>query len=278
MSRRAALDEIRERYAAAITRASAVTNPRIERAFAGIPREAFLPPPPWTVFPPGGFFKKPTSDPGDLYDDVLVVLDAARGVNNGQPSLHAAWLAQVDPQLGETAIHVGAGTGYYTAILAMLVGESGHVHAFEIDEDLAFLARQHLAPLGTVTVYARSALDVELPDADVVYVNAGLAAPDPSWLRALGPGGRLIFPWQPFGPGGVTMLVTRTERGFAAAATLHVGFIECQGAAPRGIAEPPRSDAFDRTRSIWLTGTRAPDATATAVYGDVWFSCDEVSG
>src|SRR3954465_14398960 len=143
MAHRKTLDERRERYAAKITHASWITDPRIERAFAAIPREAFLPPPPWAVFPPGGPPGGPTADPTQLYHDVLVVLGRSRGVNNGQPSLHAAWLAAVDPRSGDTAIHVGAGTGYYTAVLAMLVLPNGHVYAYEIDAALAAMPKRH---------------------------------------------------------------------------------------------------------------------------------------
>ena len=275
LPRRAALDDLRQRYAELITSAGWVTDPRIERAFATIPREAFLPPPPWRIFPPGGAEKTPASDPAKLYDDVLVVLDAQRGVNNGQPSLHAAWLAAVDPKPGDTAVHIGAGTGYYTAILSLLVLPGGRVHAYEIDERLALLAERHLAPFEHVTLHAGSGLETSLPEADVVYVNAGLAAPDPAWLRALRPGGRLIFPWQPLGPGGVALLVTRDEGGFRARATMQVSFVSCER------AEPPRSrhldwEAVERTRSVWLTAVRAPDETATAVYDAVWFSADEI--
>lgn len=276
MPRHDPLDAERERYAAAITRAVWVTDPRIERAFAAVPREAFLPPPPWTVFPPGGWSKRPTSDPADLYADVLVVLDAKRGVNNGQPSLHAAWLAAVDPRPGEVAVHIGAGTGYYTAILAMLVLPGGRVHAFEIDEDLARMAKRHLAAFEHVAVHASSAIGAGFPEADVIYVNAGVPAPDPSWLAALKLGGRMVFPWQPSGSGGVAMLVRRGDGGFSAKATMHVGFIECEGAPRPSPSVQPSLDALERTRSVWLTGSRPPDETATAVYGEVWFSSAEM--
>src|SRR3954470_7726797 len=247
MDHRTTLDERRERYAARITQASWITDPRIERAFAAIPREAFLPPPPWAVFRPGGAPGGPTADPADLYDDVLVVLDRSRGVNNGQPSLHAAWLAAVDPRSGDTAIHVGAGTGYHTAVLAMLVLPDGHVYAYDIDPDLAALAKRPLDVFEHVIVRAESAIGADLPEADVVYVNAGLPAPDPAWLRALRPGGRLIFPWQPSGPGGVTLLVTRTPAGFVAKPTLSVGFVACEGSAEDRRSSPPvPADAIER--------------------------------
>jgi protein-L-isoaspartate(D-aspartate) O-methyltransferase len=276
--RAAAIEEARARYAETITRAAWVTDPRIERAFAMIPREGFLPPPPWTVFPPGGFFKRPTADPKDLYDDVLVVLDARRGVNNGQPSLHAAWMGAVDPRPGETVVHVGAGSGYYTAILSVLVLPGGLVHAYEIDAALASVAMRNLACLDHVTLESESAVGRPLPPADVIYVNAAVAAPDAGWLRALNSGGRLIFPWQPSGPGGVTLLVTRVAGGFRAIPTLSVGFVTCEGAISPAAGPLPSADAVERTRSIWLTADDPPDASATAIYDEVWFSSASVPG
>ena len=86
-----------------------------------------------------------SSNPADLYEDVLVVIDRLRGINNGEPALHAAWLAAIDPQPGETVIHVGAGTGYYTAMLSRLVGPGGQVEAYEYEADLAAIAATNLA-------------------------------------------------------------------------------------------------------------------------------------
>jgi hypothetical protein len=34
--------------------------------------------------------------------------------------------------------------------------------------------------------------------------------------------------------------------------------------------------AVERTHSVWLAHERPPDETATAVYGKVWFSSDEI--
>src|SRR3954451_21130105 len=118
MSEEVALEHQRRRYADMVVAMAGVDEPRIHDLFASIPREAFLPPPPWTIMSRGAATR--TSDIADLYDDVLVALDREQGINNGEPALHAAWLAAIDPRPGETVIHVGAGTGYYTAMLATL--------------------------------------------------------------------------------------------------------------------------------------------------------------
>jgi protein-L-isoaspartate(D-aspartate) O-methyltransferase len=46
-----------------------------------------------------------------------VALDAGKGINNGEPFLHASWIGAVSPKASDVISHVGAGTGYYTALL-----------------------------------------------------------------------------------------------------------------------------------------------------------------
>ena len=131
--------EVRERYARNVTAHAGVHEARLRAAFAAVPREKFLGPGPWNIARPrrGGYVMSESDDPSLVYVDALIALDAVRSVNNGEPSAHAAWIAALELKPGERVLHVGAGTGYYTAILAELVGPSGHVEAFEIDPALA---------------------------------------------------------------------------------------------------------------------------------------------
>ncbi len=268
------LRALREAYARDVAGAA---GPRVLAAYAAVPRERFLAPPPWTVIAPGGLLPKTTFDPADLYADALVVLDAARGINNGQPSLHAGWLGAVDPRPGDTVVQIGAGTGYYTALLAELVAPTGRVEAYEIEPALAETARANLRPYADVVVHPASAVGTTLPRADVIYVAAAATAPDPAWLDALAPGGRLVMPWEPQpGRGGVSLLVRREVGGFSATPTTLVGFIPCEGLSARA-AGPVRPDAMLATRSLWRRADRAPDAGATAVVGDLWFSADPLT-
>src|SRR6516164_11775991 len=59
--------------------------------------------------------------PSHVYHDVLIALDESRGINNGQPSLWAYLFDRLDLVPGEQVLHLGCGTGYYTAIIAELV-------------------------------------------------------------------------------------------------------------------------------------------------------------
>jgi len=269
-------ENCRLRYADRIVGMVRAEDPRIRRAFAAVPREDFLPPPPWTVISSGSAVQ--TTRLADIYDNVLVAIDRRRGINNGEPALHVAWIAAVGPQPGETVIHVGAGTGYYSAILALLVEPGGRVEAYEYEADLAAQAADNLKGYPQVAVHAASAFGRILPSADVIYVNAGVSAPDREWLRALQHGGRLIFPWRPQADWGPTVLVTRTGRGYRAERLMNVGFIACSGEKRVSSKSREPSDVqVAATRSVWLREDRAPDGSATVVYDDVWFSDEQVN-
>ena len=276
MSRtRASLDETRARYAQRMAAASGSDDPRIASAFAQVPREAFLPPGPWKIMVNGRYVETPDADPAQLYHNVLVALDARRRINNGEPFLHAAWLGAVAPKAGEHCCHIGVGGGYYTAILSVLVSPGGRVDGFEIDEGLAVQARANLAPFGNARVIAGDATILPIPPADLIYVNAAVSAPPASWLQALRPGGRMIFPWRPGEGIGLAMLLRRAGRGFAVKPLSPAWFIPCAGASgSAGCTKTPDWRGAHAARSVWLNADRAPDGTAVAAYGHMWFSAE----
>ena len=131
----------RAAYAHEVLARYGTNDPAVEAAFAKVPREAFLGPPPWSFGSGGTASWATTSDPEALYQDRLVVLNRAKGINNGQPSLHAKCIAALHPVKPDHVLHLGAGTGYYTAILAELAGS---VDAYEIDAALAAQAAGNL--------------------------------------------------------------------------------------------------------------------------------------
>ncbi|MER9304983.1 protein-L-isoaspartate O-methyltransferase [Mesorhizobium sp. M0496] len=267
------IEDIRKFYARLMAANAGSPDPRLEAVFAQVPREAFLGPGPWTIIAGNGKITTPSADPAHIYQNVLVALDDDKGINNGEPFLHAMWIGKLAPKPGEAVTHIGAGTGYYTAVLARLVSSGGTVTAFELDENLADLARKNLETYGNVTVVHGNAVTVPLPPSDIIYVNAGVAAPPAGWLKALRSGGRMIFPWRPAERVPLAVMVTRTEKGFACDPFMRSWFIPCVGASVAGPAAiiPTREQAA-RSRSIWLMQDKAPDRTATAIFGDVWFS------
>jgi protein-L-isoaspartate(D-aspartate) O-methyltransferase len=266
------MDEIakrRQAYAAEITRLAGVRDARIAAAFAAVPREEFAGPPPWRVGSGGLYGQASVDDPARLYEDVLVAIDAARGVNNGQPSLHAQSIDALRVKEGETIVQIGAGAGYYTAILTTLVGPDGKVVAYEIEPGIAARAKMNLARLPQVEVRARSGVS-DLPKADCIYVNAAASHPLRAWLDALKVGGRLLFPLQAEHSTGAMLLITRPAKGDVWPARMLSGvvFIACEGAQDkamgrkldeafrRGGSGQVRSLRFGREpdRSDWLRG------------------------
>src|SRR5271169_6162380 len=129
----------------ATSAAGAAKNERLFDAFATTPREKYLGPGPWKIFAGGSLIETPSDDPVFLYQDVVVALAPDRHINNGQPVLHAMCLSTLNIVPGEKILHIGAGTGYYTAILAKLTGINGSVEAYEIEPDLAARAKHNLA-------------------------------------------------------------------------------------------------------------------------------------
>jgi protein-L-isoaspartate(D-aspartate) O-methyltransferase len=180
-------ENLRAFFARYVAACGGVRGSQIEQAFATVRREAFAGPGPWSIYLLGvGYIDTPDDDMAFLHQDTLVALDVKRGVNIGQPSAHARWLGALDLREGEVVLQVGAGTGYYTAILAHLVGGEGRVHAYEIDPRFASRARKNLQDLPQVVVQARSGIVDDLPKVDAIYVCAGITQPCWAWLDPCG--------------------------------------------------------------------------------------------
>jgi protein-L-isoaspartate(D-aspartate) O-methyltransferase len=270
--------DCRRFYAEFIVKSAGSSDERLIAAFSAVPREDFLGTGPWQIFVGSGYMHSISDDPRLLYQDVLVALAPERHINNGQPSLHAQCLAAAAPRAGETVVHAGAGTGYYTAILATLVGPTGRVIAYEREEDLAARAQAALRIYPNVEVRAASATEAGIAQCDVLYVSAGATHPPSAWLDALRIGGRLVFPLTPNEGYGVMLLVTRkSASAFAANAFSRVAFIPCIGArddaTSASLAAALSSRSLKEVRS--LQRHTAPDESAWCIGTDWWLSSAE---
>ncbi|HZU31008.1 MAG TPA: rRNA adenine N-6-methyltransferase family protein [Candidatus Angelobacter sp.] len=277
------LEAHRKFFADLITTTAGVPKGPLNAAFVATPRERFVGPGPWKVFAGGGYITTPTDDPAFLYQDITVALSESDKINNGQPVLHAVCLAMLNPREGDTVVHIGAGTGYYTALLAHLTGPTGQVHAYEINTALAERAAANLSDLQQVIVHAQSAAEGTLPSANLIYVNAGATAPLEIWLDALRPSGKLLFPLTPDGPGGTPgagamLLVTRTPtEKFDARFIMPVMFIPCAGArddeTAKKLAEAFKRGDMQSVRS--LRRHTPPDETSWCAGRGWWLSTAE---
>lgn len=274
-------EKLRSFYAALVCAAANCSDPRIEAAFRAVKREPFAGPGPWLVTLGGHpYVPTPDDDPTFLYQNLLLALDSERGLNIGTPHAHAFWLNACEIKEGETVLQIGAGSGYYTAILAHLVGTNGRVHAYEIDESLAARAKDNLKDLPHVDVQTKSGVTSELPDADLIYVCAGAAQPTRAWLDALRPGGRLLFPLAPqWVLGGMLLIRSSVRAGVWPAKIIgRAQFIGCVGLQDEETSRRLK-DAFDKdwekVRSLHLDSV--PDDTCWFAGEGWWLSTAEAA-
>ena len=259
------LRSARKRYAESIRQKTNLLSEHLVRALAEVPREDYLGPGPWKIMRfvfPLKYEETPDANPAHIYDDVLVALDQYRGLNNGLPSAVAGWLDVMNIQPGEHVVHVGCGTGYYTALIAHLVTESGRVTAIELDTQLADRARTNLRSFGQVEVVAGDATRYDSGPVDAIFVNAGATHPCPLWLASLKPSGRLVFPMIRWAVGvagwGVMMRIERTQTRFAVQWLGPCGYYPCFGAidreADRRLGEALVKSGLTDARSLRVEG------------------------
>jgi protein-L-isoaspartate(D-aspartate) O-methyltransferase len=278
-------------YAEELRFTARVRSASVIGAFAMVPRERFVGPGPWWIRSPMNmdeYWSTADADVRHVYHDVLIALDEAHGINNGQPSLWARLFDYLDIKAGEEVLHLGCGTGYYSAIGAELVGRAGRVRAVEIDATLANRARVALAPWPQVEVIHADGAHTPFDAVDVIVASAGVTHPLLSWLDALKPGGRLLFPMTTAGkltdgelstarialsagggPGAMLMVVHQAANEFGARFLCRTGFIHFQGARDQaadrqlaaalvtdwgGSVRSLRRDQHLRDETCWLHG------------------------
>jgi protein-L-isoaspartate(D-aspartate) O-methyltransferase len=191
------IEDYRRFYAEEIRAVANLGQPALVAAFARVPREKFLGSSPWHIA--GEMLLKQsdyraTNDARDIYHNVAVALKRAQNLNNGQPSTLASWIAALDLAENDRVFHVGCGTGYYTAIMAEIVGPAGAIFAAEVDPELASLAAEGLREYANVTVLCADGATIDPGSCDAILINAGVTHPHVPWLHRLKDGGRMVLP------------------------------------------------------------------------------------
>ena len=185
-------------------------SPRTMEAMAKVPREEFV---------RGG-------DEDSAY--LNLPLPIGYGQTISQPYIVALMTDLLDLGGGERVLEVGTGSGYQTAILAMLARA---VFSIEVVEPLARAAAEKLARLGCRNVEVKTGDGAagwpeKAPfDAIMVTAAAGEGVP-PDLVAQLRPGGRMVVP---VGKGRWSqnlLLVTKDEAGrVAEKSVLPVAFV-----------------------------------------------------
>jgi protein-L-isoaspartate(D-aspartate) O-methyltransferase len=272
MFNEAELEVLRRAYARQVTFFGGVANAALEEAFAALRREDYLGAGPWKILRwPGGYLTTPDADPAWLYADVLVAIVPERHLNNGQPSGHALWIGAAAPATGEHVVHVGAGVGYFSAIMAHMVEPTGALTAIEFDGELATRAAANLADVRAAKVVHGDGSATPFDPADVIYVNAGASRPVDLWLDGLKEGGRLILPLTTNAnfsmtvsrPTGAVFKITRRGEAFDAAFVGPIGVFPCEGArdevSERALAAAFEKGGFEKVKRLLRTDD-VPDA------------------
>jgi protein-L-isoaspartate(D-aspartate) O-methyltransferase len=286
MDRQDELAIIRAAYAKQILAIAEIDDIRLGAAFAAVRREDFLGPGPWPILrrlEGRWYVPTPDADPVYLYTNDLVGIVPERHINNGQPSLHAHLIHQASPAAGEHVVHVGTGTGYYTAILAHLAGFSGRVTGIEYDGELAARARANFAGAANVEIVEGDGGLAAFDAADVIYVNAGCTRPADIWLDRLKDGGRLILPMtsdQGFGgktpakfaSAGAVFRIERRADDYFANWISAVAIFPCAGSrdevSERALANAFANKGWDRVTRLYRGQKIA--AKRCWVQGDGW--------
>jgi protein-L-isoaspartate(D-aspartate) O-methyltransferase len=199
------IEECRSFYAQEVKLAAGVTTPGLVEAYARVPREEFLGPGPWQIGSAEGRAMSAAGlvqlayvtveDPRDVYHNVVVSLDREKDINNGQPSALGRWIDALALKTGDRVYHLGCGVGYYTAIMAEVVGPSGSVVGLELHSELAERAKKNLAAYANVTLATGDGATFDPGERDAMLVNAGVTHPRTLWLDRLREGGRLVVPF-----------------------------------------------------------------------------------
>jgi protein-L-isoaspartate(D-aspartate) O-methyltransferase len=174
-------------------RPNKVTNDRVLNAFASIRRELFVP----EHLRPVAYIDEDLPLGGGRY--LMQPMVAAR-------LLQAAAIARTD-----TALIVGAGTGYEAALIAML---ARNVLALEEDTELARHARTALVEhaIASVSVVEGPLHQGYRPRApyDVILFGGAVAQTPQDIIAQLAEGGRLLAVVKPVNSAGRATLTTRT--------------------------------------------------------------------
>lgn len=192
------LDARRRFFAEEVQVTSNLKTPSLVDALGTVQRERFLPAGPWAIRGEADFMSPmrhtPDENPKHVYHNIAVAIDLPRMLFNGAPGIIGMAIDNLAPKAGDRILHLGTGLGYYTAILAHCVGPTGRVIGIEVDEQLAAGARENLKDQPWVDVRHGNGTEPIGEQVDAILINAGVTHPQPAWIEALAPGGRMVMP------------------------------------------------------------------------------------
>ncbi|WP_433264704.1 methyltransferase, FxLD system [Actinosynnema sp. CS-041913] len=180
-------DELRDRMVDHIADAGHQLPAAIEHALRTVPRHLFV----------------PDATLHDAYANRSITIKP--GEPGGRPAscisvptVVAMMLGQLDARPGHRVLEIGAGTGYNAALLADIIGDTGHVTTIDIHPDVTTHARLALDATGYDQVHVVTGDGAlghqDRAPYDRIIVTVGPWDLPPAWLNQLAPGGRLVVP------------------------------------------------------------------------------------
>lgn len=179
-------EELRHSLVDQLCAQGTVRTSRVEAALRAVPRHVFV---------PGVCVQEAYTDSTitTKSDGPGAMISAA-----SQPTIVAMMLEQLEVEPGQHILELGAGTGYFAALLAHLVGDRGRVTTMDVDEDIVAGARHGLTAAGYPNVrvilgdgalgYAQGA------PFDRIVATVGVWDLPPAWREQVAVGGRLVVP------------------------------------------------------------------------------------
>jgi protein-L-isoaspartate(D-aspartate) O-methyltransferase len=127
-------EQEKERLVLNLRRQGYIKTERVKQAFLMVPREEFL----------------PDSLKNYAYEDIP--LDIGQDQTISAPHMVAIMCESLDIKDDQKILEIGTGSGYHAAIVAQLVGETGHVYTIERFESLAEKAKKNIKRIGCSNV------------------------------------------------------------------------------------------------------------------------------
>jgi len=157
-----------------------IQSKNVEQAFLTVPREEFLP----------SSMKK--------YAYIDSPLDIGKGQTISAPHMVAIMCEELDVNKGQKILEIGTGSGYHAAVVAQLVGTTGHVYTIERFDDLAQHAQEALTHTGitnvTVEVGDGSCGLVRYQPYDRIYLTCAAPSIPQPLLDQLNDPGKILIP------------------------------------------------------------------------------------